>query len=62
MCISKCVKCAPLNNQPDKARPTLVNINPNQPLFIHLRSVLISMEGAVTLLMINMLESVFQIK
>ena len=51
-----------LNNQPYKARPTLVNINCNHSLFINLLSPSISVEGLVTLLMIHTLNFVFQKK
>ena len=54
------IKCRSLNNQLCKARPTLYNINSDEFFFIHLLLVLISLEGAVAILTIPMLEFVFQ--
>ena len=50
------MKCVSLNNQPCKARPTIVSISSDKTLFIHL---LISVVEVVTLLTIRMLEFVF---
>ena len=52
-----------LKQQPSQARPTLVNINFKQhPFFMDLLSVLISVDGVVTLLMIHIPEFEFQIE
>ena len=56
------IKIASLNNQPCQAGTTLFDINSNELFFIHLLSVLLSVGEVVILLMINMLEYVFQIK
>ena len=56
-----CIKCLSLNNRPCQGRPTLININSNV-FFIHLLAVLINVVEVVILLMIHMLEYVFQMK
>ena len=55
-------KCLTLNNWPCEARPTLVNINFDKALFIHLLFVLISVMEVVILLIIRMFEFAFQVK
>ena len=61
------IKCVSLNNQPCKARSAFVNINSDETLYstkIHLLLVLISVVDVVeaaALLMIHILEFVFQI-
>ena len=56
------IKYVFLDNQPCQARPTLVDINSNESVYYPLLPVLISVVEVVILLMINMLEYVFQIK
>ena len=55
-------KCVNLNNQPCQARATLTNVNSDKTRFIHLLLVLKSVMEFVALLMIHMLEFVFQTK
>ena len=59
---SNSIKYVFLDNQPCLARPTLVDINSNESVYYPLLPVLISVVEVVILLMINMLEYVFQIK
>ena len=58
------VKSVYLRNWPCQARPTLVHINSYKTFFFNLffLSVSISVTEVLTLLMIDMLEYVFQIK
>ena len=56
------IKCVSLNNQPCQGRATLVNINSDRTLFIHLLSLLISVVEVLVLLMIVMFHYVFQIR
>ena len=56
------MKCVPLNNQPCQAKPRLANTNSNELLCYHLLSALIIVMEAVILLVIQMLDFLFQIK
>ena len=56
------IKCISLNNQRCKTRPGTNDTNSNETFFIHLLLLLIRVVEVVTLLMIHMLEFVFQIK
>ena len=56
------IKYAFLDNQSCQTRPTLGDINSNESVYYHLLPVLISVVEVVILLMIIMLEYVFQIK
>ena len=56
------IKCLTSSDRPCQARPTLVNMNSNETLFIHLLLVMISVMEVLTLLMICMMNYVFQIK
>ena len=56
------IRCVSLNNHACQARPTFVNINSDETLFIHLLLVLKTVVEVVILLMIHMLQYVFQIK
>ena len=58
----KPIKYVSLNNQSYQARPTLVDVNSTETLFIHLILVLINVVDVGALLMIHMMECVFQIK
>ena len=55
------IKCVFLNNQPFKARPTLVDINSYETIFIHLLLVIRSFGEVATLLMILMPDVVLQL-
>ena len=55
------IKGVSLNNRPCQARPTIVDRNSNETLFLHFLSMLINVVELVILLMIHMLENVFQI-
>ena len=56
------IKYVFLDNQPCQARPALADINSIESVYYPLLPVLISVVEIVILLMINMLEYVFQIK
>ena len=58
----KDIKFLSLPNGPCLARPSLVSINSNKTSFVHLLLLLISVVKVVTLLIINMLQFVLQIK
>ena len=56
------MKCVSLKNQPCKSRRSIVNINSDKALFYPLTVVLISVVEIVKLLLIHILEFLFQVK